>query len=689
MRFKTVYDKNGRLRVRCGDYAFTKEQCFGIEKRLSALPYIKSVQVNRASGGILVNYAGEHKDEILGFIAELDKKNLPVAPVPASIEADEKFKSRLYKKVGKKLLMKLIPTPCRRIMIIIRAARYILKGLDSLLRCDVNVSLLDAATIGICVFRKNYSTAASVMFLLGLSELLEEYTRQRTKLALTEQLALNVDTVWLKTDNEPVQISFSEVKIGDKIIVNAGNVIPFDGMASDSEAMVNQATMTGESEPVLKKYGSSVFAGTTVEAGSLTVEVKSLSDNSRLQKIIDMIDESENLKAGIQSKAERLADRIVPYSFLGFAAVFALTGDIRKALSVLMVDFSCAIKLSTPISVISAMREAAEYGVTVKGGKYLEAMANADTIVFDKTGTLTTACPKVIDVIPFNGYERDFVLKTAACLEEHFPHSVAAAVVSKAKSESLLHEEEHTEVEYLVAHGIVTSYGGKRAIIGSAHFVFEDENIPVTENDIKIINEKSKGNSSVFLAVGNTLAGMLVIDDPVRSEAAGIIKRLRSMGFEKVCMLTGDSESAACRVADSLKLDEYMSQVLPEHKSDFVKALQKSGHKVVMVGDGVNDTPALAAADVSVAMSDGSDIAREVADISLKNDSLEQLVTIRQISESLIKRIRENYRFIVGFNGGLILLVTFGIIPATALALLHNSSTMLISAKSMTRLTKK
>ena len=408
-----------------------------------------------------------------------------------------------------------------------------------------------------------------------------------------------------------------------------------------------------------------------------------------LNQIISLIDESENLKAGVQSKAEHLADAIVPYSFLGFGLVWLLSGNLTKALSVLMVDFSCAIKLSTPISVISAMREAAEYGATVKGGKYLEAFAEADAIVFDKTGTLTNASPEVSDVICFNGFERDEVLTTAACLEEHFPHSMAVAVVKKAAAEGLLHEECHAEVEYLVAHGIVTHYGGNRAIIGSEHFVFEDEGIPRTPEQTALMQEKEAGGSAIFLAIGGQLAGMLVIDDPVRREAKDVIRALRSRGIHRICMLTGDAESAAARVSRELGIDEYVAQVLPEHKSEFVKKLQQEGFRVIMTGDGVNDTPALAAADVSVAMSDGSDIAREVADVTLCRDDITVLVTVREISEKLMHRISSNYRFIAGFNAALILLGVVGVLPPGISALLHNGSTMLIAAKSMTRLTER
>ena len=524
------------------------------------------------------------------------------------------------------------------------------------------------------------------MFLLGLSDLLEDYTRQRTKLALSEQLALHVDNVWVETPGGTRQIPFDQVQVGDRILVQTGSVIPFDGTVCGNVAMVNQSTMTGESEPVHKKEGDSVFAGTTVEDGKLLIEVRTLSDGSRLQEIIGLIDQSENLKAGVQSKAEHLADSIVPYSFLGFALTALLTGNMTRAVSVLMVDFSCAIKLSTPISVISAMREAAEHGTAVKGGKYLETYAAADTIVFDKTGTLTNACPKVTDVVPFGGNTREYVLRTAACLEEHFPHSVAAAVVEAARNEGLNHEEEHAEVEYLVAHGVATTLQGERAIIGSAHFVFEDEGIPLSDADRAIIEEKSNCSSTIFLAIGGKLAGMLVINDPVREEAAEVISGLRSLGITHVCMLTGDAEPAAKRIAGELGIDTYVSQVLPAYKSEFVNNLKEEGHKVIMVGDGVNDTPALAAADVSVAMCGGSDIAREVADVTLCSDTLKELVTLRRLSTALMERINANYRFIVGFNAGLIILGAVGVIPPSTAALLHNGSTMIISGKSMTKL---
>lgn len=686
MRYKIVYDNYNRIRVRCGDYVISRGQALSIENDLKNSGYALNAEVNHKSGSILVNYQDGKRSEILRYIESLDRSNIPESEIPAAEKADKQFCSDLGKMISLRVVSKFLPAPVRNIITIAKAAGYILKGLDSLLQCRMDVAVLDAASISASLLQSNFKTASSVMFLLKLSDLLENYTKQRTRLALSEQLSLNICNVWLQTETEPVLVPFDSIEVGDKVVVYAGNQIPFDGTVCGGEAMVNQATMTGESEPVVKQSGNSVFAGTALEAGKLVIEVKSLAGDSRLQKIISLIDESENLKASIQSNAEHLADSIVPYSFLGFAAVLLATGNVTKAVSVLMVDFSCAIKLSTPISVISAMREAAEYGMTVKGGKYLEAFAAADTIVFDKTGTLTNAEPEVINVVPFNGFERDEVLKISACLEEHFPHSVATAVVNKAKAENLLHDEEHTEVEYLVAHGIVTSYNDSRAIIGSAHFVFEDENVPVSDEQKADIERLSKGNSSIFLAIGGKLAGMLVIDDPVRDDAADVIAELRRLGIKRICMLTGDAEAAAKRVSEQLNLDMYVSQVLPEHKSEYVKALQKNNHKIIMVGDGVNDTPALAAADVSVAMSDGSDIAREVADVTLHNDNIYDIAVLRKISELLMQRIHSNYNFIIGFNAGLIALGVAGIIPPTVSAVLHNASTMLISAKSMTRL---
>lgn len=686
MRFTPVYDAHNRLRVRCGDYAFTKEQACGIAELLGSLDFVEHAESNWRTGSILVMYRDGARQQVLDAVSALDRGSLPEKELPAVAQADAKFAGDLEKMLVKRVLMRLLPLPVRTAITVWNGSKYMIRALDNLLQFRMNVAVLDGTAIGASMFSGNMSTASSVMFLLGLSDLLEDYTRQRTKLALSEQLALHVDNVWVETPGGTRQIPFDQVQVGDRILVQTGSVIPFDGTVCGNVAMVNQSTMTGESEPVHKKEGDSVFAGTTVEDGKLLIEVRTLSDGSRLQEIIGLIDQSENLKAGVQSKAEHLADSIVPYSFLGFALTALLTGNMTRAVSVLMVDFSCAIKLSTPISVISAMREAAEHGTAVKGGKYLEAYAAADTIVFDKTGTLTNACPKVTDVVPFGGNTREYVLRTAACLEEHFPHSVAAAVVEAARNEGLNHEEEHAEVEYLVAHGVATTLQGERAIIGSAHFVFEDEGIPLSDADRAIIEEKSNCSSTIFLAIGGKLAGMLVINDPVREEAAEVISGLRSLGITHVCMLTGDAEPAAKRIAGELGIDTYVSQVLPAYKSEFVNNLKEERHKVIMVGDGVNDTPALAAADVSVAMCGGSDIAREVADVTLCSDTLRELVTLRRLSTALMKRINANYRFIVGFNAGLIILGAVGAIPPSTAALLHNGSTMIISGKSMTKL---
>ena len=686
MRFTPVYDAHNRLRVRCGDYAFTKEQACGIAELLGSLDFVEHAESNWRTGSILVMYRDGARQQVLDAVSALDRGSLPEKELPAVAQADAKFAGDLEKMLVRRVLMRLLPLPVRTAITVWNGSKYMIRALDNLLQFRMNVAVLDGTAIGASMFSGNMSTASSVMFLLGLSDLLEDYTRQRTKLALSEQLALHVDNVWVETPEGTRQIPFDQVQVGDRILVQTGSVIPFDGTVCGNVAMVNQSTMTGESEPVHKKEGDSVFAGTTVEDGKLLIEVRTLSDGSRLQEIIGLIDQSENLKAGVQSKAEHLADSIVPYSFLGFALTALLTGNMTRAVSVLMVDFSCAIKLSTPISVISAMREAAEHGTAVKGGKYLEAYAAADTIVFDKTGTLTNACPKVTDVVPFGGNTWEYVLRTAACLEEHFPHSVAAAVVEAARNEGLNHEEEHAEVEYLVAHGVATTLQGERAIIGSAHFVFEDEGIPLSDADRAIIEEKSNCSSTIFLAIGGKLAGMLVINDPVREEAAEVISGLRSLGITHVCMLTGDAEPAAKRIAGELGIDTYVSQVLPAYKSEFVNNLKEEGHKVIMVGDGVNDTPALAAADVSVAMCGGSDIAREVADVTLCSDTLRELVTLRRLSTALMERINANYRFIVGFNAGLIILGAVGVIPPSTAALLHNGSTMIISGKSMTKL---
>ena len=602
-------------------------------------------------------------------------------------QIDNKFKQDLMILTAKHFAFKMFLPSCFRVPItIFRSLKYIKKALKSLLDCKVNVDVLDGASITSCLLQRNFKTAGTVMFLLSVSGLLEDYTHARTKAVLTDSLAIKTDKVWLVTKDGDVLIPIDDLSIGDNIRVQTGKVIPIDGTVVSGDANVNESSMTGEPLPAHKQEGNSVFAGTVVEEGSLVIKVRELASNTKISKIIDLINDSENLKAGVQSHAERLADRIVPFSFLGFFAVLAFTRNITKAVSLLMVDYSCAIKLSTPIAVISAIKEAADNKITIKGGKYLEAFANADTIVFDKTGTLTNAEPTLEKVISFSEYSEDDILRIAACLEEHFPHSVANAVVIAAAQRGLSHIEEHTQVNYIVAHGISTTLHGKRAVIGSKHFVVEDENVEITQEQQEKINEKSGACSVLYLSVGGELIGVLCISDPPRKEAKKAIELLKSHGIKNVVMLTGDSFKAAKATAEMLGITEYKYQVLPEQKHGYVERLKSDGNKVIMVVDVINDTPALAAADVSVAMSDASDIARETADITITNSDITELVRIRILSELLMRRINKNYRFIIGFNSALMLSGLIGIITPSLLALLHNASTMLICAKSMSPL---
>ena len=548
---------------------------------------------------------------------------------------------------------------------------------------------LDGASISACLIQKNYNTAGTVMFLLSVSGLLEDYTRARTRAALTDSLAIKADQVWLAGKDADTLIPMSQLQVDDCIRVRTGSVIPVDGQITEGEAYINEASMTGEPLAVMKSTGASVFAGTVVEEGSVVIKVRKLSSDTKISKIIELIDNSENLKAGVQSKAERLADSIVPYSFLGFALTLLFTRNVTKAVSVLMVDYSCAIKLSTPIAVISAIKEAADDDVTVKGGKYLEEYALADSIVFDKTGTLTNAEPVLEKVIALGDYSEAETLKIAACLEEHFPHSVARAIVKGAADRYIDHAEEHAEVQYIVAHGISTTLHGKRAIIGSRHFVCEDEGIEITDEQQAEIDEKSGACSVVYLAVGDKLTGALCISDPPRPEAEEAVRKLKEAGITNIVMLTGDSAKAAEITAQKLGISDFRAQVLPEDKHRYVEQLKEQGHRVIMVGDGINDAPALAAANVSVAMSDASDIAKETADITVRGADLTQLAAIRQLSEKLMHRINSNYRFILLFNSALLLSGAFGLLQPSASALLHNASTMAICAKSMTPLEDK
>lgn len=690
MKYKIVYDKPCRIRFRCGAYAFSKEYEDCIYNIVTKKDFVISAEVNSANGGILVTYKRGFRNQVLSLIAGI-KKNMLVPSQPSPEiqikQIDNKFKQDLLALTAKHYALKLFLPSCFRIpMTIYRSLKYIKNALKSLLDCKVNVDVLDGASITACLLQRNFKTAGTVMFLLSVSGLLEDYTQARTKAVLTDSLAIKVNKVWLVTKDGDVLIPIEELSIGDNIRVQTGKMIPIDGTVVSGDANVNESSMTGEPLPAHKQEGNSVFAGTVVEEGSLVIKVRELASETKISKIIDLINDSEDLKAGVQSHAERLADRIVPFSFLGFFAVLAFTRNITKAVSLLMVDYSCAIKLSTPIAVISAIKEAADNKITIKGGKYLEAFASANTIVFDKTGTLTNAEPTLEKVVSFGEYSENDILRIAACLEEHFPHSVANAVVIGAAQRGLSHIEEHTQVNYIVAHGISTTLHGKRAVIGSKHFVVEDENVRITPEQQKKINEKSGACSVLYLAVGGELVGALCISDPPRKEAKITIELLKSYGIKNVIMLTGDSHKAAKATAEMLGITEYKYQVLPEQKHGYVEMLKSEGNKVIMVGDGINDTPALAAADVSVAMSDASDIARETADITITNSDITELVRIRILSELLMKRINKNYRFIVGFNSALMLSGLIGIITPSLSALLHNASTMLICAKSMSPL---
>lgn len=686
MKYKIVHDMPGRIRLRCGGTAFSLEQSYSIEHVLRKSSHIKEIKTSHNTGSILIFYDEVFRDKLLELISNIKIAELPVLDsTNSSKEIEIDFKSTLIKMVSKRLVFKLfLPIGIRNVITMYRALKFMKRGTSSLLKGKINVDVLDAISIGAAISQKSFGTASSIMALLNISELLEDYTRKKTKSELTNSLAINVDNVWLVNDGEEVLIPLSDLEVGDSIIIHTGNMIPVDGVVISGEAMVNQSTMTGEPLAVKKEAEAMVYAGTVIEEGTITIEVKALSSESRISKIIELIDNSENLKSNIQGKAERLADNIVPFSLFGAFATYLFTRNVTKALAVLLVDYSCAIKLSTPISVISAMREATTHKVVVKGGKYLEAIAEADTLVFDKTGTLTVASPMVAKVIPFDGFDREYVLKTTACLEEHFPHSVARAIVKKAEDEKIYHKEEHAEVEYVVAHGIASTINGQKVIVGSEHFIFEDEGIKLLKKHKNIIEKESDGYSIIYLAVAGKIAGFICISDPVRSEAREVIKSLKDLGIKNVIMITGDGKETARRVSEELGIDKFYSQVLPEEKANIIEKLKEEGNKIIMVGDGINDSPALAAANVSIAMNDGSDIAKEVADVTLMKSGLHELITMRLLSQGLMDRIKSNYRDIVLINTSLLLLGLFGYIQPTTSALVHNVSTMVISGKSMT-----
>ncbi|WP_081849981.1 heavy metal translocating P-type ATPase [Ruminococcus sp. HUN007] len=692
MKFKIVYDKPGRIRFRCGEYAFEREKETAVFLILKNCDFVNDAEVHSANGSILVYYAEGHRDDVVSVVRNIKKEDLTeeTSGEFQIKQIDSDFSDRIILTVLRRFVTRaILPDPVRRIMTFIKGIGYVCKGIAALFNSGMTVEVLDGASIGTCLIQKNYSTAGTIMFLLNLSSIMEEYTHARTKAVLRESLIVNTDEVWLVQGDTDVKITMAELKTDDVVRIRAGSMIYADGDVVDGEAYINEATMTGESLPVHKKKGSSVFAGTLVEEGSVAVRVRNLSSDSRINRIVALIDESENLKAGVQSRAERLADSVVPFSFIAFGLVYLFTGNVTKAVSVLMVDYSCAIKLSAPIAVISAIKEAADRGITVKGGKYLEEFAAADTIVFDKTGTLTNAKPELAEVIAFRPYNKTEVLRIAACLEEHYPHSVARAIVNGAAERNLIHEEEHAEVEYIVAHGVATQYRGKRAIIGSRHFVEEDEHVEFSAAQSKAIEKASDNGSLIYLAIGGKLAGILVINDPPRENAAEVVKNLKNAGIERIVMLTGDSRRIAENIAETLEITDVIAEVLPEEKFAEIEKLKAEGRRVIMVGDGINDAPALAAANVSVAMNDASEIAQETADITIRHSDLNELVTVRRLSEKLMKRISDSYHFIITFNTALLAGGIFGFLAPATSAFLHNSSTLLICMKSMTALEEK
>lgn len=691
MKFTIKHESRGRMRVHMEQYRMTYEQADTLLYVIHNHRNVTFVKVYDRTADAVIEYVGD-REQIIELLRHFhyESANVPQTVIKTSgRELNNSYQEKLIGSVvwhySKKLLL---PWPIRTALTVGRSIKYIGIGLKCLLQRKIEVPVLDATAITVSLVTKDFSTASSIMFLLGIGELLEEWTHKKSVDDLARSMSLNVSKVWLRIpENQEILVESSKIEKGDKVVVHMGNVIPFDGEVLDGDAMVNQASLTGESVPVQRTVGNTVFAGTVVEEGEITIRVKEVEGNNRFDQIVTMIEESEKLKSELEGKAEHYADKLVPWTLGATGLTYLLTRNVTKAMSILMVDFCCALKLAMPISVLSAIREASLYNVTVKGGKFLEAVAEADTIVFDKTGTLTKAHPTVVDVVNFNDeYSSDDMLRVAACLEEHFPHSMAKAVVDAASKKGLSHEEMHTKVEYIVAHGIATSINGKRTVIGSYHFVFEDEKCVVPEGKKSLFESLPLYYSHLYLAIEGKLSAVICIEDPLRDEAAAVVTSLKKAGISKVVMMTGDSERTASVIAKKVGVDECYAEVLPEDKAAFVEREKAKGRKVIMIGDGINDSPALSAANVGIAISDGAEIAREIADITVGSDDLYQIVTLKYISNALMKRIKSNYRKIVGFNSGLIALGVAGVLPPTTTALLHNGSTILISVNSMKNL---
>ena len=688
MKFTIKHESKGRIRVHAHQVHMTYQQADTLQYYLQTQPGVTRVDVYDRTGDATIRYNGD-RQSIIQALREFcyEGVDLPDGLLETSgrgmnAEYQDKLANRIIFHYGRKILL---PAPISAAYTTLKSTKYIWRGICTLMDRKIEVPVLDAAAIGVSVLRSDFSTASSIMFLLGIGELLEEWTHKKSVDDLARSLSLNVGKAWVCTENadQPLLVSVGDVKPGDRVIVHMGNVVPFDGEVTDGEAMINQASLTGESVPVRRITGNTVYAGTVVEEGEITVLVKATGGSSRYEKIAAMIEDSEKLKSAVESRASHLADKLVPYSLGGTILTYLLTRNTTKALSILMVDFSCALKLAMPISVLSAIREASLYSITVKGGKYMEAIAEADTIVFDKTGTLTKAKPTVSQVISFGSRSQDELLRVAACLEEHFPHSMAKAVVSAAKEKNLDHEEMHSKVEYVVAHGISSKINDKKVVIGSHHFVFEDEKVQIPAGKEELFHSLPEDQSHLYLAIDGVLEAVILVQDPLREEAAKVVRELRKCGLTKIVMMTGDSERTARSIAAQVGVDQYFSEVLPEDKARFCEEEKAAGRKVIMIGDGINDSPALSAANVGIAISDGAEIAREIADVTVGADNLQELVTLRKLSQALMKRIGWNYRTIVGFNAGLIALGVTGVIVPTTSALLHNTSTLVIGLKSM------
>ena len=689
MKFTIRHEIKGRIRIHLCQNHMTMRQADLLAWFLSNQPMVEEAKVYERTADAVIHFRGERKElirAILDFTYEDETLN-EIVPMDSGRELNQEYQDKLVNRCLERLCTKLfLPAPVRAVYTTIKAIRYVWKGIRCLMKCKIEVEVLDATAIAVSIIRNDFDTAGSVMFLLGIGELLEEWTHKKSVGDLARSMSLNIEKVWQKIDDTEVLVPVSDIREGDLVVVHTGNVIPLDGIVEAGEAMVNQASMTGESVPVKKEIGSYAYAGTAIEEGSITIRIKKAAGSTRFERIVTMIEESEKLKSSVEGKASGLADALVPWSLGGTALTWLITRNTTKALSILMVDFSCALKLAMPLCVLAAMREASSYQMTVKGGKFLEAIADADTIVFDKTGTLTKAQPTVADVVTFEGRDQNEMLRIAACLEEHFPHSMANAVVQESISRGLVHEEMHSKVDYIVAHGIASYIGDERVIIGSNHFVFEDEKCVIPESEMDKFDSLPPEYSHLYLAIGGRLAAVICIEDPLRPESTQVIKELRKLGISKIVMMTGDSDRTAKAIAAKVGVDEYYSEVLPEDKANFVEKEKTEGRKVIMIGDGINDSPALSAANVGIAISEGAQIAREIADITISEDALYQLVTLKEISNRLMKRVHWNYRFVIGFNLGLILLGVSGVLAPATSALMHNTSTLLISLKSMTNL---